>query len=345
MSALEARVFQEAANRVSAWKRPLLVSHTIPDGDALGSLATMRLLLRSQGVEAIAVVFDAISNRYAIFQRFDPMPVWGKDIGESGVSDVDAVILLDTCAYSQLTPMADWLRATKLPRIAVDHHITRDVEAELYVIDESAAANCLILYEWARAVGWPITKETAEAMFIGMAMDTGWFRHANTDRRVLAASAELVDRGANTHELFEQLFLRETHGRVRLLGAALGTLELLADDRLAVMVLEAEAFPRVGATYVDTEDIVNEPLRINTVVVSVLLVDRGDGLIRASFRSKPPLNHGMPDVDVAAVAQTFGGGGHRNAAGARVTGKLAEVRTSIASHLKAELAGFGEPPG
>ena len=334
MSALEARVFQGAASRVSAWKRPLLVSHTIPDGDALGSLAAMRLLLRSQGVEAIAVVFDAISNRYAIFQRFDPMPVWGKDIGESGVSDVDAVILLDTCAYSQLTPMADWLRAAKLPKIAVDHHITRDVEVDLCVIDETAAAACLILYEWALAVGWPIDKETAEAMFIGLAKDTGWFRHANTDSRVLAASADLAARGANPHELFEQLYLRETHGRVRLLGAALGTLDLRADDRLAVMVLEAEMFPRVGATYVDTEDIVYEPLRINNVVVSVLLVDRGDGLIRVSFRSKPPLNHGVPDVDVAAVAQQFGGGGHRNAAGARVTGKLAEVRTAIATRLE-----------
>ena len=341
MSALEVTVFQEAANLITAWKRPLLLSHTIPDGDALGSLTAMRLLLRSQGVEATAAVFDAISNRYAIFERFDPMPVWGKDMGESNVTDVDAVILLDTCAYSQLTPIADWLRATKLPKVAVDHHITRDVEAELYVIDESAAANCLILYEWARAVGWPIDRETAKAMFIGIAMDTGWFRHANTDGRVLAASAELVDRGANTHELFEQLYLRETHGRVRLLGAALETLELLADERLAVMVLDAEAFPRVGATYVDTEDIVNEPLRINAVVVSVLLVDRGDGLIRVSFRSKPPLNHGMPDVDVAAVAQTFGGGGHRNAAGARVKGKLAEVHTSIARHLERMLTDPG----
>ena len=334
MKTLDKKDFGEAAAYITAWKHPLLVSHTIPDGDALGSLAAMRLLLQSKGIEAAAALFDPIPHRYAMFRRFGPMPLWKSELAESDLGKVDGVIILDTCSYKQLDPMADWLRATTLPKLAVDHHLTRDDLADLYLIDESAAANCLILYDWARAVDWPIAPQTSAALFTGIAMDTGWFRFANTDGRAFSACADLMERGANGPELYQQLYLGESPGRVKLLQAALATMELLAAERLAVMVLAAEAFPRVGATYVDTEDIVNEPMRIGSVVVSVLLVDRGDGIIRVSFRSKPAFTADMPDVDVAAAAQTFGGGGHRRAAGARVKGSLAEVRRIIIEHFQ-----------
>jgi phosphoesterase RecJ-like protein len=233
-------------------------------------------------------LFDVIPGRYAAFRRYEAMPILGRDLREADLSNVDGVLVLDTCAYSQLAPIADWLRATSLPKLAVDHHLTRDELADHYVIDESAAATCLILYDWARAVDWAITAEASEALFIGMAMDTGWFRHSNTDDRVLTAAADLVAHGVRPHDLYEQLFQRETPARLRLLGAALGALELSAGDQLGVMTLTTDAIAACGATPADTEDIVNEPLRIGSVVVSVLLVEDGGGIVRASFRSKPP---------------------------------------------------------
>jgi phosphoesterase RecJ-like protein len=175
-------------------------------------------------------------------------------------------------------------------------------------------------------------------------MDTGWFRYSNTDHRVLVASAILVGKGVRPNELFQRLFQCESKQRVRLLGAALGSLELLAHDRVAVMSLSVDAMSACGASRLDTEDIVNEPLRIGSVIISVLLVEQEDGLVRASFRSREPFESdkssasavGEPviDVDVAKLAATFGGGGHARAAGARIKGTLADVRQILIEHLE-----------
>lgn len=364
MTTLSATSFVESASRVASWQRPLLVTHEKPDGDALGSLVAMRVLLQSQGLQPTALLFDAIPARYELFRRFPPIPILGRDLHLSDLDACDAVIVLDTCAYTQLRPLADWLRAAPRPKLAVDHHATRDDLADFYLVDEPAAATCLILYDWAIAVNWPIDANTAKALFIGMAMDTGWYRHSNTDHRVLVAAADLVARGVRPHELYESLFLRESAARVRLQSAAVATLELLAADRAAVMTLTRRAIADAGATHADTEDIVNEPLRIASVVVSVLLVEHDDGVVRASFRSKPPPDmpeelvcalgslspsggegrvrgiQGIvyPDIDVAALAQTFGGGGHKRASGTRVTGSLSEVRRRIVDCVVDRLA-------
>jgi len=302
------------------------------------------------------VLFDPIPHRYALFDRHPAVPLFGVDVHETDLADVDSVIVLDTCAYGQLEPIADWLRRSKLPKLAVDHHITRDELADTYVVDESAAATCLILYEWAQATRWPMKPETREALYVGMAMDTGWFRQSNTDKRVMAAAADLVASGVQPHSLFQELFQRESPARVRLLGVALGTMELLSDDRLAVMTLAGESIAACGAVTADTEDIVNEPLRIGSVAVSVLLVEAPDGVVRASFRSKPPLGIAVdhleadapaggaargrpPDIDVARAAGAFGGGGHARAAGARLPGSLMDARRKVVGHLQSTLAG------
>ncbi len=345
MSSLSAQSFIDAATRIASWRRPLLVTHEKPDGDALGSLVAMYALLRSQGIQPTALLFDPIPARYELFHRFRPIPILGRELEVSDLDTCDAVIVLDTCAYTQLRPIADWVRAATKPKLAVDHHSTRDDLADFYLVDDSAAATCLILYDWALAVKWPIEPDVAQALFIGTAMDTGWFRHSNTDHRVLAAAADLVARGVRPHELYESLYLRESAARVRLQSAAVATMELLAGDRAAVMTLTRRAIADAGATAADTEDIVNEPLRIASVVVSVLLVEHDDEVVRVSFRSKPPLETPLastptaqPDIDVAALAQFFGGGGHRRASGARIPGPLQEVRRRIVESLVERIA-------
>jgi len=132
---------------------------------------------------------------------------------------------------------------------------------------------------------------------------------------------------------------------VRLQSAAIATMELLAEDRAAVMTLTRSVIADTGATVADTEDIVNEPLKIASVVVSVLLVEHDDAVVRVSFRSKPPPE--VPaastgeiylDIDVAALAQSFGGGGHRRASGARIPGPLTDVRRRIVESLMKRIA-------
>lgn len=326
--------FGEATERVITWKRPVLLSHTKPDGDALGSLLAASMLLRGIGADPRLVVFDGVPDRYRFLHRYGPLPILGEDVTLSDLEGVDGVVLLDTCSASQLEPMIDWLNAATVPKFVVDHHITRDVAVDVALIDESAAATCVILYDWALSAGWAINRRTADVLFVGISTDTGWFRHSNTDARTLHVTGELVKAGSRPHELFGLLEQQESVGRFRLRAAAMQRLELLAEDRLAVMTVPANLFSECGAAVADTEDLVNEPLRIGSVVVSVMLVEQSRAIIRAGFRSRAPVDADTLDIDVAAVASTFGGGGHRRAAGARLSGDLDSARAAIVGHIE-----------
>ncbi len=316
--------FDVATAFIKACRRPLLLTHAKPDGDALGSMISLDQLLRAQGCEPTCLLYEPLPERYARVCGGNYTVLDATNMAAQ-LNVHDGVIVLDTCAYGQLSPVVDWLRESSLPKLAVDHHVTRDSLADVYLVDESAAANCLILYEWAASEGWAISAETARAMLVGIATDTGWFHHSNADSRVFAAVGALVTCGADCHALYAQLYEQDTLARVRLVGEALSSLKMHGEDRLAVMTLSAEAFARAGASLADTEGIINEPLSIESVIVSLLLVEQADGQTRVSFRSKQPLDEQTVDVDVAAMAGTFGGGGHRRAAGARLTGRPVEV--------------------
>lgn len=329
MTQIEPAQFQQAASVLQSWQRPLILTHARPDGDALGSVLAMRSILRGLEAAPLTLLFDPVPPTYDFMTDGDPLSVFGQNASETDLNDVDGVVILDTCAYAQLTPLADWLRNTSLPIIAVDHHVTRDLPGDQHLIDTSASAAAMIVYEFARAVGWPLDPPALRALFMGIATDTGWFTFGNTNSRTLETAADMVRSGIDAHDLYRRIYQSEQASKVRLLGAALETLELLDDERVAVMHLTRSAFERYGAQPSDSEGIINEPLRIDSVEVSVLLVESDGGLIRTSFRSKR-------DTNVAAIAASFGGGGHVNAAGARISGTLAEVRNRILEKLKIE---------
>lgn len=323
-------------NRLCQLRQPILFSHRKPDGDALGAMVGLQQLLIGLGAQPQPLLYEPLSTRFLSFPEFANLPIW--KTGNPVPPGCDGIVLVDTCAWSQLDPIDELLRGATVPRLAIDHHRTRDDVADEYWIDPSAAATCLMLYELAKRCGWALNSTAANALFVGIATDTGWFRHSNTDARVHRASADLHALGVEAEVLFDRLFLQDSAGRVRLLGEALRSLELTAGNRLAVSVLDAAAFTRSGATTADTEDMVNEPLRIAEVIVSVLLVEQGDGAVRANFRSKPPQTGLIPDIDVAEAAKHFGGGGHRRAAGARFLVTIKQAKEMVVQHLSSLLA-------
>ena len=320
---------------IEPWRRPLLLTHAKPDGDALGALLSMRATLRQRGRNPVALVFDDVPDRYRFLTDAAPIQHLGADISLDGLSemDLDGVIVLDTCSYGQLEPVADWLRHSALPKFVVDHHATRDELADGYLIDEAASAACLILWEWFQHEGWPLDGPTSEALYVGIATDTGWFRHSNTGARTLSAAAALVHDGVRPFAMYDELFQHESVARFRLRAAVTNRLELVAGGVLAVMTLPSGVLVETGATLADTEDLVNEPLRIGSTVASVFLVEHDGGVVRVGLRSRAPLTEHDVDVDVAAAAKHFGGGGHRRAAGARIRASIAEARDQVVAHL------------
>jgi phosphoesterase RecJ-like protein len=315
-----------AAELIRSWRRVIVLTHERPDGDALGCLIAIQRLLAGLNIEATPFTFGGPPGRYQPLLRRSPISGWSPVDQASVAEHYDGLIIADTCALAQLTPVLSLLESKTLPTLVVDHHVTRDDIADYLLVDSTASSASLLVAEWASAVGWTIDRQAAEAMFIGMATDTGWFRFSNCDSRTLRVAASLLDLGVKPDCLYQELYLSDSPGRIRLVAAVLASMTLHADDRLAVCAITPDVIDAAGATLGDADDLVNESQRIGRVDASVLLLDRGTGPIKTSFRSKHAL-------DVAAIAQTFGGGGHTRASGARIEGTLESVRERVTAAM------------
>lgn len=309
---------------VTAWlrecRRPMLVSHRRPDADAVGSLAGLALVLQRWRQMPSVVIFDPFPDRQRSLERFSQWLIWdGARTALQG--KVDALVVLDTCAFAQLEPIADYL--PKAPRtLVIDHHVTRDEigtrPGDLRLIDPGASATCLLVAEWLAATGEALDADIATALFAGIATDTGWFRFSNTDPRTMHAAASLIAGGAQPNRLYEEIYQRDPSAKVKLVGRAMANTEFLANGRLAVMRLRPADFQAAGADYSMTDEIVNEPQRVGEVEVVMLFTEDPNGQIRANLRSRH-------FIDVAAIARRYGGGGHARAAGARPQGAWDEI--------------------
>ncbi len=319
---------------VSGWTRVLLLTHERPDGDALGCLVSLYRMLQACGKKPTAWCFDPPPPRYSkLLESADiraPQDIhWHEELAR-----YDGVIIADTCSLQQLSPAADALRASKVPVLAIDHHVTRDDIADCCLIDESASSASLLVLEWAEAMDWRIDAETAAALFTGIATDTGWFRFSNTDSRTLAAAGRLVDLGVQLDELYQAYYLADAPARARLVGEVLTGIAFHCRNRVAVLCVTQDMLERCGASRTDADDLVNEAMRIGVVECAVLLTDLDPGIVKVSLRSKHK-------VDCAQVAGRFGGGGHVRAAGARIKGVLQDITQSVVTEVAREL---GTPP-
>lgn len=329
---------------LEACQRPLVVSHRRPDGDALGALAAMTLVLQDLGRDPRPVLTEPLPRRYALLADAVAWRSWEAEHAALSAA-CDAWVILDTCTYSQLGPLAKHL--AQAPRtLVLDHHPTRDDLAtrpgDLRLFDETAGAVCLLVYEWMRAVGLPLRPPIATALFVGLATDSGWFRFANADARMLRAAAELAEAGAAPHAIYRAIHEQDPPARLRLIGRMLNTLELHADGRLAVMQLRRNDFAAAGADHSMTEDLVNEAGRLAGLEAIVLFTEDPGGGVRVNFRSG---RTGDPAclLDVAALAAQFGGGGHARASGARPPGPWDEVVARVVAATQAALAAVPSP--
>ena len=290
----------------------LVTTHTRPDGDAGGCLMAMTEVLRNLGKTARPLLLSPLPDWYG-FLFDEKVPVLGTDVRVEDLASgrfgpLDLIVILDTGSYSQLPGLESYLKQTPVPVLVIDHHVTSDKLGRVEVSDPSAAAAGLVLLDLLRHAGWPITKKVAESLFVAIATDTGWFSLSNTDDRVLRGCADLLEFGIEPSDMYRRLYQSFSYPRFKLMLTMLNTLELHLDGRYASQYLVRQDFGRTGAAYRDTENLINECQRLDSVKVAALFVELRDGRIRCSLRSRG-------GVDVSAIAAQFGGGGHKAASG------------------------------
>ncbi len=304
----------------------ILTTHARPDGDGLGCLAAMCGALGRGGKSATPILLSPVPPKYGFI--FDKLPaILGQDISAADLPTVDSVLVIDTSARGQITTMLDWLDRFAGSVGVIDHHQPGDLRFDAGLIDTTASASGVIVAELLEQLGWLDDPEIASDLLVAIGSDTGWFRYANTNARVLRWAGRLAELGANVSRLYAKLFLSEVPERLGLLARALGSLELFCDGRVAAMCLTMQDFADCGAGEHHTENIVDEASRIGSVQASALFVQQGDGLVKVSLRSGEQL-------DVHQLAQKHGGGGHRQAAGCKLTGSVQQVKEQIISELE-----------
>ena len=267
----------------------------------------------------------------------EPVPVLGNDVkleelkaGKFG--SFDLIIIVDTNSYVQLAEFDKWLKISKIPVLVIDHHLTGDSLGTVEIVDSTAAATGEIVLDLLESAGWEITEQIAEALYIAISTDTGWFRFDNTDARVMRNASKLIELGARPSEIYHKMYQSYSPARLKLLGKMLENLELYRDGKIALMFILRSDFDSTGATGTDTEDFVNESQRISSVKTSALFVELKDGGFRCSLRSNG-------SVDVRQIAAKFGGGGHKVAAGVNLKGPLQQAKKLILDELEKALSG------
>jgi len=308
--------------------RFVLLTHVRPDGDALGSQMGMADLLGQLGKSARMVIGSRFPDRY---QFMDPDKRVERYNASNDCFDwAEAVIVLDTGAWSQLGDCGTAMAPRRLPKFVIDHHLTQDDLGATRHVDATAEATGRLVAEAFETFGKTPSPWAASALFVALAMDTGWFHHASMRADTFALAARLVDAGAHPHDLFELLYERNTLGRTRLMGRVLERMQVAHDGKLAYSEVYLSDYPATGAMPPDTEDFVQHTRAITGVEVGVLLIEQVDGSVKVSFRSRELVN-------VAQVAAQFGGGGHARASGATMPGPIAVAREAALAAVEKAL--------
>ncbi len=322
--------FQKAVELINKASSVLITTHIRPDGDACGSIAALSDVLGALGKKVKPILLSPVPEWYE-FLFAEKLPILGRDVSfeqlkQGQFCQPDLIMIIDTNSYSQLPQFDRYLKQNDKPVLVIDHHVTADGLGDVELIDTIAAGTGLIVFDLLKYANWPVTEKIAQALFVAVATDTGWFQFSNTDSRVYRSCAELIDAGANPTEIYHDLYQNFSHQRFKLMTAMFNTLELHLDGRYATQHLLQRDFERAGAAHKDTENLIDECRRISTVEAAALFVELKDGRIRCSLRSRGA-------VDVRKIAAKFGGGGHTMAAGVYLDGPLEKAKELILAEM------------
>ncbi len=309
-------------------QRFLLTTHVRPDGDGLGAMLALAAALEQLGKSARMVVASTLPPRYDFLdpaRRVQRLHLPGDEYRDS-----DAVVVLDTGTWNQLGDFGTLLRQLDCPRAVIDHHLTQDDLGAQRFVDTSAEATGRLVHEAITALGAPLGPQAAHCLFVALAMDTGWFRHRNTTPATLDLAARLVAAGARPTDAYEALFEQNTLGRLRLTGLVLSRLQVVHDGLVCFTEIHHDDYAATGSVPQDSEDLVNYTRSVVGTEVGLLFMEQPRGGIKVSLRSRQR-------VDVARIAEQFGGGGHRLASGCTLDTPLEEARRRLLAAVTAAL--------
>ena len=325
---MSAAKFEQIGQALREGGRFAVLSHVRPDGDALGSQLALGLSLKRLGKDVRIWNEEGMLEKYSFLPSANLLTKPPAD-----PEDVDVAIALDTAIQNRLGTALPAVRSAKV-WINIDHHPSNPGYGNLVYINPKAPATGQILFELIRSEKLPIDAAIAENLYVAISTDTGSFQYPNTTARTFEMAAELVRAGVDVGRVSQLTYENYPRRRAELLRDLLGTMRFEANNRVASFSLSLATAKKLGVLPEDNEGLIDHLRAIHGVIVAVFFEELADGKVRVSMRSK------SEKVNVCAICEKFGGGGHVLAAGARIRGTLAEVEKKILEEVR-DVAGRG----
>ena len=289
----------------------LILSHRRPDGDTAGSSAALCRILRNQGKTAHILENPELTERFSWLHEGLTKPE-----AEEG----DILICVDVASPGMLPAAHRHLE--NAIRLRLDHHASATSFTELELVDPHAAATGEIIYDISQELWQDMDSATADALYVAVSTDTGCFRYSNTDHHTFLVAAACSKFGARVYELNQQLFETNTLGRLKMQAWIVENLRLIREGRMAVVAIPRQVEQDIGVTDDDMDNISSFPRTIAGIEAAATLREGADGEIKLSVRT-------IPGYDATKVAERFGGGGHKAAAGANIRLPLAQAAAEV----------------
>ena len=302
---------------IDSHQRFVISSHVRPDADAIGSEIGLARVLESLGKSVKIVNTSATPANLLFLDPKGQVQQLGAAAKPEDILQAEVHIVVDTSSWIQLSDVGKVMRESSAKRVVIDHHVSSDDLGAVEFKDTTSEATGSLIYQLAGVLGVKITPEAATALYAAIATDTGWFRFAAVTAETMRTIGGLIDCGASPPAIYRTLYEQGTLAKMHLVGRALGRMKLDCEGELAYTTIEWKEFVEVGAVPADTEDLVNECLKVAGTKGAFIAIEQQNHQVKVSFRSRTTA------VDVAAVAEKFSGGGHKAAAGATLPGPFA----------------------
>jgi len=288
----------------------ILTTHVNPDADAIGSEIAFYKILKHFGKKVRIVNHSSTPYNLTFLDSDNVIEKFDYEMHSELFKNADVIVLIDLNNFSRTVSINESISNSNAKKICIDHHQLPDNKADFYFLDTELAATGEIILDFLMTKHKPlITNEIAIPLYAAIMTDTGSFRFERTTPKLHRDVAYLIEKGVNPVEIYDKIYDQSKFSKIKLLGRTLNTIQLLHNDKLAIMTITQNDFIETQAEESDTENFVNFNLSIEGVVLGLLFIELKNGF-KVSFRSKG-------NVRADLLANQFGGGGHKNAAGAR----------------------------
>lgn len=314
--------------RFERTKTFVISSHIHPDGDAIGSALALRRMLENYGKDAICYFTHPAGRQLEPFCKPGEILLHGKD--EIDLSDRDLVVMVDASGWDRLGVAGDVLEQHPAANVCIDHHPEVGEFPGLRIVDTNASSTTVLIYRLLKYMQLPLTQDIAEAIYLGMIVDTINFHLPNTNAETHRIAADCIEAGVKPDDVYEPVFGTMRFSRMRLMAEAFSKASVLFDGVVGTMYTDLEMVKQCQSDEDDDDGFSDLSRNIEGVKVGIYFRQTAEDRVKVSWRTKEPYS-------IVESARKFGGGGHLRAAGAMIHASMDEAKNLVLADMEARV--------